>query len=109
MRDRMRLFSGVITPTLLYGCESWTLTVELENKIRRTQRHMLRMIIHTPRRKGQQPNSAQTDADMDPEIDSEADVDSAVDEEEKAPPTTQSTEFLEPWVEWVKRSTQEAE
>ena len=51
LKDRMRLFHGVLTPTLLYGCEAWTMTVELENRVRRTQRHMLKMIIRTPRRK----------------------------------------------------------
>ena len=51
LKDRMRLFDGVITSTLLYGCEAWTLTVELQNRIRRTQQQMLRMIIQTPRRK----------------------------------------------------------
>ena len=37
LSDRLRLFHGVITPTILYGAEAWTLTVDLENRIQRTQ------------------------------------------------------------------------
>merc|ERR1711963_488103 len=48
--DRIRLFNGVVTPTALYGCTSWTLTVELENRLKRTQRQMLRMMLQRPRR-----------------------------------------------------------
>eukprot|EP00959_Pyramimonas_sp_CCMP1952_P379040 7939770-Pyramimonas_sp.AAC.1 len=97
LRDRMRLFNGVIAPTVLYGCESWTLAVELENKIRRTQRHMLRMIIRTPRRRGEQPDGGQAEHHDFESIDSEGDVDSVVDEAHHIPETAQSTEHLEPW------------
>ena len=51
LTDRLRLFHGTVTPTILYGCEAWTLTAELENRLQRTQRQMLRMILHAPRRK----------------------------------------------------------
>ena len=30
IKDRLRLFHGTVTPTVLYGCSSWTLTVELK-------------------------------------------------------------------------------
>jgi hypothetical protein len=50
LTDRLRLFHGTVTPTILYGCEAWTMTGELENRLRRTQRQMLRMILHAPRR-----------------------------------------------------------
>eukprot|EP00973_Karenia_brevis_P030565 4215828-Karenia_brevis.AAC.1 len=36
---------------MLYGCEAWTLTQNLEARIRRTQRKMLRMILGSGRRK----------------------------------------------------------
>ena len=51
LRDRLRLFHGTVTPTALYACTSWTLTQELENRLRRTQRQMLRMILGSPRRR----------------------------------------------------------
>ena len=27
LADRLRLFHGTVTPTILYGCEAWTMTV----------------------------------------------------------------------------------
>jgi len=51
LKGRLRLFHGTITPTVLYGSASWTLTTELSNRLRRTQRQMLRMIVSTPRRR----------------------------------------------------------
>eukprot|EP00959_Pyramimonas_sp_CCMP1952_P374625 7846034-Pyramimonas_sp.AAC.1 len=51
LNNRIRLFHGTIAPTVLYGCEAWTMTQELENRIRRAQRQMLRMIAKTPRRR----------------------------------------------------------
>ena len=50
LNDRIRLFEGAVTPTLLYGSATWTLTKGMENQIRRTQRRMLRMILGAPRR-----------------------------------------------------------
>eukprot|EP00959_Pyramimonas_sp_CCMP1952_P188529 3942811-Pyramimonas_sp.AAC.1 len=47
----MRSFHGVVVPTLFYGCEAWIITLELENRVRRTQRRTLIIIIQTPRRK----------------------------------------------------------
>lgn len=74
--QRMRLFDMTVFSTMLYGTAAWTLTNDLENQVRRTQRKMLRMVLHYPRH-----------------IISEA-------HEEKK---------LEPWVEWVKRTTHAAE
>ena len=51
LSDRLRLFHGTVTPTVLYSCEAWTLTNELEQRLKRTRRQMLRMILHAPRRK----------------------------------------------------------
>ena len=45
LRHRLRFFDSVIFPGMLYGCATWTLTVELQHKIRKTQRHMLRQIL----------------------------------------------------------------
>ena len=51
LNDRLRLFHGTVTPTVLYGCEAWTMTAELDNRLKRTQRQMLRMILHAPTRR----------------------------------------------------------
>ena len=49
LKGRLKLFHGTVTPTMLYGSASWNLTVDLRNKLRRTQRQMLRMILNSPR------------------------------------------------------------
>ena len=42
---RLQLFATVVQPTFLYGCVNWTLTRDMEYKIRTTQRKMVRAII----------------------------------------------------------------
>ena len=43
---RLRLFDAVVTPTILYGSEAWTMTKQLQTKLRTTQRKMMRLLIH---------------------------------------------------------------
>eukprot|EP00973_Karenia_brevis_P093120 12415722-Karenia_brevis.AAC.1 len=50
LKQRIRLFESVVTPTMLYGCQTWTMTDPLEGKIRRCQRRMLRMMLDVKRR-----------------------------------------------------------
>ena len=45
LRLRIALFSSVITPTVLYACGAWTLTADMEIRLRRCRRRMLRWII----------------------------------------------------------------
>ena len=106
LTDRLRLFHGTVTPTILYGCEAWTLTGELENRLRRTQRQMLRMILHAPRRMAinsatAPPTTANTDDD-------DEDVDSAPSTPRIPPQPSDDndTTNLEPW---VRRCTHDAE
>ena len=47
---RLKLFQSTVSSTMLYGCAAWTLTKNLEQQIRRTQRQMLRMMIGSGRR-----------------------------------------------------------
>ena len=47
----MRLFGKVITPTVLYGCATWTMTAERDTKLRSAQRKMLRKILGKGRQK----------------------------------------------------------
>ena len=36
LNDRLRLFHGTVSATILYGSEAWTVTSEFENRIRKT-------------------------------------------------------------------------
>eukprot|EP00973_Karenia_brevis_P071730 9967939-Karenia_brevis.AAC.1 len=45
LNNRLRLFNSVVTPTVLYGCGSWVMTVGRERQLRTCQRKMLRSIL----------------------------------------------------------------
>ena len=45
LRSRLRLFSSVLTGTMVYACSSWTLTCAQEQLLRTTQRKMLHSIL----------------------------------------------------------------
>jgi len=138
LTDRLRLFHGTVTPTILYGCEAWTTTTELENRLKRVQRQMLRMILHAPRRAtGNRRTTTNTDnsnsndhnhnddhnnptinhntTDETDDASSECnDVDSTASQH----PTNDQTQLddndddldeLEPWSDWVKRCTHDVE
>ena len=49
LRSRLKLFEAVVTPTALYGCESWTLNVSVGDKLKVTWRRMIRQIFQIPR------------------------------------------------------------
>ena len=50
LRDRVRLFEAIVTPTVLYGCSTWALTQRLEGKIQVARRKMLRYVFRLHRR-----------------------------------------------------------
>jgi len=50
LHHRMRLFSSIVQPTLLYGCATWVMTRTREDKIRRVQRKMLRSVVGVRRK-----------------------------------------------------------
>ena len=50
LKQRLRLFEAVVSPTILYGCETWGLTKRDEQFLRCTQRKMLRTIFGAKRR-----------------------------------------------------------
>ena len=122
LKGRLRLFHGTITPTILYGSSAWTLTTALQNKIRRTQRQMLRMIIHCPRRRqaptnSQPPHLHNTQDQPVPESGNTTDTDEDPNDVDSNPPNDNTQqllqpddeEALEPWVDWIKRCTREVE
>ena len=94
LNDRLRLFHGTVTPTALYGCETWALSSELEHRLRKTQRQMLRMILRVPRRMSAENQDEGSDGTSEP------DPDTIIED---------NTEHLEPWVDWIRRTTHEAE
>jgi len=49
LRQRMRLFTSVIQPSVLYGCVAWTPTKQREALLRTTQRRMMRQILGAKR------------------------------------------------------------
>jgi len=50
LKQRMRVFTSVIQPSVLYGCVSWTMTTPRVANLRTAQRRMLRKIVGTKRR-----------------------------------------------------------
>jgi hypothetical protein len=89
LAQRLRLFDTTITPTILYGAGSWTMTTELEHRLKKVHRRMLRSLFQCPRKKIHRDASSQSsDSSKDYE-----DVDSEDGDE------------LEPWLEWIQRAT----
>jgi len=98
LHDRLRVFEAVVSPTVLYGCSSWTLTQDLEKVVSRTQRRMLRMILGSGRRL----MATATEGS------SQHDADSQCSETLLNPPdvdTNSEGDHLEPWVDWIRRTT----
>lgn len=92
LHDRLRLFEATVTPCVLYGCGTWTMTKDREHALRVAQRRMLRKIVQVGRRRK---------LDLEP---------SASDSESSdAGGATTQDDDLEDWVEWIKRATWAAE
>ena len=45
LKDRIRLFDAVVTPTMLYACSTWTLTTAMEKELSVIRRKMLRYVF----------------------------------------------------------------
>ena len=45
LRQRYKLFDAVVTPTVLYGCGSWTMNAARGRMLTKTQRSMARLIL----------------------------------------------------------------
>ena len=56
LHSRLRLFNGTVTPSVMYGSASWTLTKDMVSTLKRTQRRMIRLIVGTPRRRAPTPD-----------------------------------------------------
>jgi len=86
--DRLRLFNAVVTPSALYGSGSWAMTQSRAQKLRSTQRKMLRTILGRGRRREETTEET-----------SSSDHSTAPSEEE---------DKLESWTAWIQRTTHEA-
>ena len=125
---RQRLFNMVVTPTLTFASGTWTLTQKHEKMMKTAQRKMLRLIVQTKRKyktkkkatskKDEEPrmpkdedneNTSEKDTEDDSQQDSNKDQDSDVSSQEEADEEIDATENEEDWVEFIKRSTKEAE
>ena len=97
LKERLRVFAAVVTPTAMYGAGSWTLNQATEATLRRTQRQMLRPILQERRRpqEGDQNKSSHSSAS-----DSTSNLDTA---------SLQPEEHLEPWQDWIQRATRNIE
>jgi hypothetical protein len=93
INDRIRLFDSTVSPTFLYGCAAWSLTKQMELKIKRTQRRMLRLVIGHARRRVLERTSPESDSSSTEDLSSD----------------WKDGKVLEPWVEWITRVTHEAE
>ena len=82
---RLKLFDAVVSSTLLYGCESWTLRVDHQRRLTVIQRKMLRMVLNAKRR------SVPTDGSDDSQTTDTSDIES-------------EATCLEPWPEFLKRT-----
>ena len=125
---RLRFFSMVITPTLTYASGTWALTLRHEKMIKTVQRKMLRFIVQTKRKYKSKKDAAnkkgeETDRHADEESKGATDKeteegsdqnsnkgqDSDVSFQEDAEEEIDATENEENWIEYIKRSTKEAE
>jgi len=87
LKTRLKLLDAVVTSTLLYGCETWSLRVDQQNRLRVLQRKMLRMVLNARRRILPADGS---------------DAASSTD----ASDHSTNTSNLEPWVDFLRRTAQ---
>ena len=81
--SRLKLFDAVVTSTLLYGCETWSLRIDQQRRLSSIQRKMPRMVLNAKRRV---IHTDQADSSTDT-----SDHDSV-------------SSTLEPWVEFLRRT-----
>ena len=99
LRCRLKLFNATVTPTLLYGSGSWTMTADRERTLRTTQRRMLRWMLGSfwkrPDKEESQEEAGDSDSDCPEPVEEDA-SENCEDEQET-------------WVQWIRRCTRIAE
>ena len=104
---RLRLFNATVQPTVMYGCQSWTMTQELSTTLRRAQRRMMRLIVNSPRRRTTPPLDNEDHHHDESTDDVNSNATQSSDLEQLLQLSEQ--ELLEPWPDFLKRTTQQAE
>ena len=113
---------------MTYASSTWTLTLKHEKMIKTAQRKMLRLIVQTKRRykptkvkatkkdegtekveEKEEGGTTDKETDECSEQDSKKDRDSDVSFQEDADEEIDASENEEDWIEYIKRSTKEAE
>jgi len=100
LKDKLKLFEAVITPSVLYGCASWVVTKQRENQLRTAQRQMLRRIIRVARLDAEEDaesNTTDDNGDISPGSSRDDDDEHMLEH------------CGETWVEWIQRATGIAE
>lgn len=97
LKQRLRLFDSTVTSVVLYGSCAWTMTADLERKLRTTQRRMLRWMVGVRRRPKEETSDTDDSTTTTDEGEERSDDDSAEDI------------YGESWVDWIRRATNIAE
>eukprot|EP00973_Karenia_brevis_P058174 8097478-Karenia_brevis.AAC.1 len=92
LTSRLRLFEATVTPTLLYGSGSWTMTADRERLLQTTQRRMLRWMLGSFWRRPCEDKK---------EADDGSDASSEVAELEDNEDEKQQKSDQESWVDWI--------
>ena len=117
---RLKLFNAVVTPTVLYGAECWTMTAGREQKLKVAQRRMLRKMLGSGRRAkpegaGEQheetePEGADAGQGVGSKSSSDNDVSSEDDDDSQGAEEAddEDKKDKESWVEWMRRTARVA-
>lgn len=90
LSHRLKLFAATVTPTVLHGSCTWTLTADMERELQTVQRKMLRQIVGPPRHYvADEASSDSPNVSLHESSDREG--------------------VLEDWVTWIQRVTHKAQ
>eukprot|EP00973_Karenia_brevis_P018647 2557449-Karenia_brevis.AAC.1 len=100
LQSRLKLFGATVSQSVLYGSGTWTMTLARERRLQSAQRRMMRLMLGSGRRVERQCAETQSDTTQS--------SDEQTKEEEMHLEIPEIWE-LEPWVDWVRRTTHLAE
>ena len=95
IKEKIRLFNAVVTPTVLYGSSAWTMNAERSRLLRTSQRRMLRWMLGSVWQGFLEKDTRDTSDGADSENSQPADDKNSCNEDGDG----------ETWVEWLRRRT----
>ena len=99
--DRLRLCNSVVTPTILYGCGAWMMTLSRERRLRTVQRQRLRKVWGLTRRQKGDHDQDPTDTQATPTISSPSSASSVSSiSSDNSCEGGRAAEYEEGWIEW---------